>query len=130
MSDAHPRWVRPSHLGRKQVDGVTDPTTAFFDGLRQGGRQPALAHKSGVVRIDLDDNGRSERWFVAIDDGAVEVSKRNQAADSIIRLDKQLFGRIATGEANAVTAVLRGEAALEGDWNLVIVFQRLFPSPS
>ena len=40
------------------------------------------------------------------------------------------FGRIATGEANAVTAVLRGEASLEGDWNLVIVFQRLFPSPS
>ena len=67
---------------------------------------------------------------MAIDDGAVEVSKRNQAADSIVRLDKQLFDRIATGEANAVTAVLRGEAALEGDWNLVIVFQRLFPSPS
>ena len=41
-----------------------------------------------------------------------------------------MFGRIATGEANAVTAVLRGEASLEGDWNLVILFQRLFPSPS
>jgi putative sterol carrier protein len=112
------------------LTGVTDATTAFFDGLRQGGRQPALAHKSGVVRIDLKDNGRSERWFVAIDDGTVEVSKRNQAADSTFRLDKQLFDRIATGEANAVTAVLRGEASLEGDWNLVIVFQRLFPSPS
>ena len=34
-----------------------------------------------------------------------------------------------TGRVNAVTAVLRGAMALEGDWNLLIVFQRLFPSP-
>jgi putative sterol carrier protein len=109
---------------------VTDPTAAFFDGLRQRDHQPALGHKSGVVRIDLDDNGQSDRWFVAIDDGTVKVSKRNQAADSTIRVDKKLFDRLATGKANAVSAVLRGEALLEGDWNLLIVFQRLFPSPS
>jgi putative sterol carrier protein len=107
---------------------VTDPTAAFFDGLRQQDYQPALAHKSGVVRIELDDNGRSERWFVAIDNGRVNVSKRNQSAESTIRTDKQLFDRIATGDANAVTAVLRGAMTLDGDWNLLVVFQRLFPS--
>jgi putative sterol carrier protein len=109
---------------------VTDPTSAFFDGLRQRDREPALARKSGVVRIDVDDNGRSERWFVAIDDGTIEVSKRNRAADSTVRVGKELFDRIVTGKANAVTAMLRGEMSLEGDWNLLIVFQRLFPSPS
>lgn len=109
---------------------MTDPTAAFFDGLRQRDYQPALARKSGVVRIDLADNGRSERWFVAIADGNVTVSKRNQSADSTLRADKKLFDRIASGKANAVTAVLRGELKLEGDWNLLVVFQRLFPSPS
>lgn len=109
---------------------MSDATAAFFDGLRQQDYQPALAHKSGVVRIELDDNGRSERWFVAIDDGHVKVSKRNQAAESTIRTDKQLFDRLATGRANAVTAVLRGAMTLEGDWNLLVVFQRLFPSPA
>jgi putative sterol carrier protein len=109
---------------------VTDPTAAFFDGLRQHDREPALARTSGVVRIDVADNGRTERWFVAIDDGTVKVSKRNQAADSTLRVDKQLFDRIVTGKANAVTAMLRGEMSLEGDWNLLVVFQRLFPSPS
>jgi putative sterol carrier protein len=108
---------------------MTDATAAFFEGLRRD-HEPALARKSGVVRIEVDDDGRSERWFVTIDDGNVKVSKRNQAADSTVRVDKQLFERIATGEANAVAALLRGAMALEGDWNLLLVFQRLFPSPS
>jgi putative sterol carrier protein len=109
---------------------VTDATAAFFDGLRERDYQPALAHKSGVVRIDVDDGGRSERWFVAIDDGTVKVSKRNQAADSTVRIGKQLLERVVTGEANPFTAVLRGAASVEGDWNLLLVFQRLFTAPS
>jgi len=106
---------------------VTDPAAAFFEGLRERDYQPALSRKSGVVRIELTDNDRAERWFVAVDDGHIKVSKRNQAADCALRSDRQLFGRVASGETNAVTAVLRGEVALEGDWNLLIVFQRLFP---
>lgn len=109
---------------------MTDPTAAFFDGLRQRDHQPVLAHKSGVVRIDVDDEGQSDRWFVAIDDGTVKVSKRNQAADSKVRVEKRLLDRIVTGQANVVAAMLRGEVSLEGDWNLLLVFQRLFPSPS
>jgi ubiquinone biosynthesis protein UbiJ len=130
MSDAHPRWVSALHLGPGEAFGVTDPTAAFFEGLRQHDRQPALARRSGIVRIDVDDDGRQERWFVAIDDGTVKVSKRNQSADSIVRVEKQLLDRIVTGNANAVTAMLRGEVSLQGDWNLLIVFQRLFPSPA
>ena len=109
---------------------MTDATAAFFDGLRQRDYQPALAHKSGVVRIDVAGDGRSERWFVAIDDGHVNVSKRNQAADSIVRVDKQMLDRIVTGEANPFTAVLRGAVSVEGDWNLMLVFQRLFTAPT
>ncbi len=28
-----------------------------------------------------------------------------------------------------MAAVLRGAIALEGDWELIVLFQRLFPSP-
>src|SRR5205814_1578057 len=86
--------------------------------------EPSLAHKSGVVRVDVDDDGRSERWFVGIDDGNIKVSKRNQAADSTIRVHKQLLERIVTGEANAVAALLRGAMALEGDSKLPVIRQR------
>lgn len=108
---------------------MANPTAAFFDELRQRDFQPALGNKSGVVRIELAGNGRNERWFVAIDEGTVKVSKRNQAADATVRADRKLFDELVTGKVNAVTAVLRGAMGLEGDWNLLIVFQRLFPSP-
>jgi ubiquinone biosynthesis protein UbiJ len=117
-------------LASSTLSDVSDPTAAFFDGLRQNGYQPALARRSGTVRIDVDDEGRRERWFIAIDDGTVKISKRNQAADATVRLEKPLLDRILSGKANAVTAMLRGEVAVDGDWNLLIVFQRLFPSPS
>jgi putative sterol carrier protein len=109
---------------------VGDSTEAFFEALRQSDYQPALARRSGTVRIEVEENGRRERWFVAIDDGTIKVSKRNQSADSTVRLEKSLFDRIVTGKANAVTAMLRGEVEVDGDWNLLIVFQRLFPSPA
>jgi putative sterol carrier protein len=109
---------------------VTDATAAFFEGLRQRDHQPQLGHKSGVVRIDLADDGRTDRWFVMIDDCKVTVSKKNQPADATIGADKAMFDRIASGEANAVAALLRGAISLEGDWNVLLVFQRLFPSPS
>jgi hypothetical protein len=35
--------------------------------------------------------------------------------------------RSFAGEANAVTAVLRGEAAAEGDLELLFLLQRVFP---
>jgi hypothetical protein len=30
---------------------------------------------------------------------------------------------------NATAAVLRGELAIEGDWELMVLFQRLLPGP-
>jgi hypothetical protein len=40
-----------------------------------------------------------------------------------------LFEAIAAGKVNATAAVLRGELAIEGDWELMVLFQRLLPGP-
>ena len=46
-----------------------------------------------------------------------------------MRADKELFDRLASGTANAMAAALRGVVDAEGDLQLIVQFQRLFPGP-
>jgi putative sterol carrier protein len=109
---------------------MADATTTFFDGLAARGHEPALEKVSGTLRFDLRDGGRgTSRWLVTIRRGDVAVSRRNVEADCVVRADRALFDRIASGETNAMAAVLRGAVNLEGDRGLVLPFQRLFPGP-
>ena len=43
--------------------------------------------------------------------------------------DRELFGRIAAGRINPMTATLRGVVEARGDLTLLVRFQRLFPGP-
>ena len=61
---------------------------------------------------------------------AYYLDRRNARADCVLRTDKALFDGIARGEVNAMAAILRGELAFEGDVQLLVLFQRLFPGPS
>ena len=105
---------------------MADPATAFFEGL-QGRHEPLLEKATATVRVDLVDEGRTERWHVSISKGDLAVSKRNAPADCVIRADRALFGRVAAGKQNAVAAVLRGAIGFEGNPELLVLFQRLFP---
>ena len=88
---------------------MTDATTEFFEELAARGHEPALAKATGTLRIDLRDGGaRAERWLITITKGDVAVSHRNAKADCVIRVDRTLFDRIASGETNAMAAFLRG----------------------
>jgi putative sterol carrier protein len=104
-------------------------TAEFFDRLARRGHEPLLARARGTVRIDLLDGEQNERWLVAVDRGDITVSRRNLRGDCTLRTDKALFEAIARGEMNATAAALRGDLEIEGDWELVVLFQRLFPSP-
>ena len=44
-------------------------------------------------------------------------------------MDRALFQRLANGEVNAMAALLRGAIAVEGDPQLLVMFQRLLPGP-
>jgi len=109
---------------------MQDATTEFFAALGSRGHAPLLEKVSSTFRFDLTSGKKTERWLLAVSKGDLTVSRQNRAADCVMRLDKALFGRLVSGEQNAMAAVLRGEVALEGDWTLLVQFQRLLPGPS
>jgi putative sterol carrier protein len=108
---------------------MTDATAEFFGALAQSGHEPLLEKAKGTVSFELTNGKRVERWLVAVDNGDVNVSRRNAKADCTVRVKKDLFEAIVAGEANAMAAVLRGAVAIEGEMQLVALFQRVFPSP-
>jgi putative sterol carrier protein len=109
---------------------MSNATREFFDELAERKHEPLLENARGTVRFDLVNNGSTERWLVDVDKGDIAVSKKNGQADAILRTDKALFDGVATGEVNAMAAVLRGAITLEGNWELLVLFQRLFPAPN
>ena len=111
------------------AETMTDATTDFFRALGERGHEPALEKVTGTIRFDLTGGQRPARWLVAIGTGDVSVSRKRGKADCLVRVDRMLFDRIASGEANAMAAVLRGAIDVEGDRALLVAFQRLFPGP-
>ena len=107
---------------------MTDATTEFFDGLSQRGHEPLLRKSRGTVRFDIAAGDEIESRYITIDRGTISVSKKRSPADGVFRVDRALFDRIASGEVNPVAAVLRGDVRAEGDWRLLMLVQRLFPS--
>ena len=106
-----------------------DAATAFFEELARRGHEPLLAQGRGTVRVELTNGSGSEPWLVAIDRGDVTVVQGRGEADCTLRASSELFQRIAAGEVNALAAVLRGAIAVDGNWHLLVLFQRLFPGP-
>ena len=109
---------------------MTDPTAEFFGELGRRGHEPLLEKATGMVRVDLADGKRTDRWLVSVRKGDVAVAHGNAAADCILRADKKLFDSMVSGDVNAIAAMLRGALALEGNVALLVLFQRLFPGPS
>jgi putative sterol carrier protein len=107
---------------------VTDATAEFFADLASRGHEPALRKATGTIRFDLTGE-RTTRWLVSIAKGDVAVSRKSGRADCVVRVDRELFQNIASGEANAMAAVLRGAIEAEGDLGLLLSFQRVFPGP-
>jgi putative sterol carrier protein len=112
------------------LSSTADVTTDFFQALAGGGPRPELENTKGTLRFDLSDTRqRTARWLVALESGTVTVSRRNAKADCIVRMDKALFERLASGEENAMAAMLRGAIEVKGDPALLLPFQRLLPAP-
>jgi len=107
------------------ADGIAE----FFAELAQRGHEPLLAKGNGTLRFDLADGKRTERWLVTVKKGDIAVSHRNVQADCVVRTDRAHFEAIARGELNAMAALLRGVADVEGSVELLVLFQRLFPGP-
>ena len=108
---------------------MADATAVFFDELARRGHEPLLGDAVGSVRFELESGSRVDIWRVRLDNGDVSVSRDGDGADCVVRADKQLFDGIAGGEVNALAALLRGALAFEGDPELLVRLQRIFPPP-
>jgi putative sterol carrier protein len=109
--------------------GGGDIVQRFFDDLAQRGHEPLLRKARGTITFEIVDGKNVDRRTVAIDKGDITVSRRTVAGDSVIRVNKDVFVHLATGRANPIAAVLRNELAVQGDWRLLVLVQRLFPGP-
>ena len=101
----------------------------FFDDLVQRGHDPLLRKARGTIKFEIVDGKRVDRRVVAIDRGDITVSRRSVTCDGVIRADREVFERIASGRSNPIAAVLRNELFVQGDWRLLVLVQRLFPGP-
>jgi putative sterol carrier protein len=102
--------------------------TTFFDSLRERGHDPRLRRVTGTLRIEIT-NGKVQRWLVSVDKGDVSVSRRGGKADCVVRGSREVLDGIVAGTINAQAAVLRGTLTVEGDPELLLLFQRVFPAP-
>jgi putative sterol carrier protein len=108
---------------------MADATATFFEKLAVRGHEPLLEKATGTFRFEIVDGKRVDRWFVSIVKGDIAVSKKAGPADVVIRGDKALLDKIVRGRENAFAAMLRGAFVVEGRPQLLVLFQRLFPSP-
>jgi hypothetical protein len=106
-----------------------DATADFLAGLDRAGHESRLGRAEGAVRIELVRSGKTERWFLDARRGEVTVSRRRLPYDCTIRTSGELFDGMVTGRVNALTALLRGEVEVDGNPELLVLLQRLFPSP-
>jgi len=107
---------------------MSDPTGQFFAGLADQ-HHVLPGGVSGLVRCDLKDGDQIEHWYVTIRKGDVTVSREGGEADCVLTADKVTFDAIASGQMNAMAALLRGALSAQGKIILLTALQRLFPAP-
>ena len=108
---------------------MTDATAEFFAELERRGHEQLLEKVKASIRFDIVQGKKTGRWLVTIDRGDITVSRRNASADSTIRVERPLFDRLVTGQANATAEVLRGRIGVTGELEPLILLQRIFPGP-
>jgi hypothetical protein len=110
-----------------------DATEAFFGELAARGNDPLLARMSGTIRFDLRSERGLEHWYVTVRGGDIAVrhtaNDAADGADAVATADREVFEELASGRANALAANLRGALQVEGDFGLLMAFQRLLPGP-
>jgi putative sterol carrier protein len=109
---------------------MAEATTEFFEELEQRDFEPLLEKATGRIGVELVNGKKTSRWLVSIDKGKIDVSHKSGRPDCTVRTTEELFDELVRGEANAMAAVLRGEITVEGDPELLMLFQRVFVGPS
>ena len=107
---------------------MREATTRFFADLDTEDHRPLIANMNGTIRVELTNGETTEGWLVEAEKGDLHVSHGDAKADCTLRAPEDVFERLVRGEDNPMASFLRGAVTLEGDTELAILFQRLFPA--
>jgi putative sterol carrier protein len=102
-------------------------TDDFFAELERRGHEPMLKRLSATVRWDIVDGDRIDHRLVRIDHGDVQVAVSDEPADCVIIAERVVCDDVVTGRTSGLAALLRGAAAVDGDFELMVLAQRLLP---
>jgi hypothetical protein len=109
----------------------TDAVAQLFDRTGRLGRVDMLADVTGSLRFDIaEDDQVVDQWTMLVDDGRITVEHRGGDTDCVVSLDRSLMARMATGQSNAMAALLRGDMMVTGDVQLLVLMERLLPGPA
>jgi putative sterol carrier protein len=89
--------------------------------------RPLPTAVDGVLRLDVEDAGRTEEWYLTIRKGVATLAREGGAPDCVLRADAATFVAVLSGEANMMAALLRGALEAEGRMLLLVVLQQLTP---
>src|SRR5262245_20992294 len=100
------------------------PQTAqeVFNVHRMQKYAPVLRGVHGTYLFDIDKVGS---WFVAVDDGALDIEETRRDADCTISCDERDFVDIVEGRRNLITAHMQGRVNVRGDMSLAQKFHGL-----
>ena len=104
-------------------------TAAFFDELGRRGHEPLLERVRATVRFDIGDGASVAHRVLHVDRGDLRVTSEDGevTADCVVILGEELFDEIVGGRTGAMAAFLRGALIVEGDPEVLVLVQRLFP---
>ncbi|GAA3779006.1 hypothetical protein GCM10022225_78900 [Plantactinospora mayteni] len=108
---------------------MADPVVEFFDGLERAESTVLPVRVNGTARFDLNQDGETDHWYVAIQEGAVSVSHEMRDADVVLNAERGFFERLVTGRANLFASLLRRDFTVEGNLQLLMPIERILPQP-
>jgi putative sterol carrier protein len=106
-------------------------TMDLFEHIGKVGHLTELEKAHGTLLFEIADTEPIERWLVTVDNGDVSVERgaHAKAPTCVVRGTRAVLEGIAKGELNAMAAVLRGDLVIDGDLQLLMLVQRVFPGP-
>lgn len=107
-----------------------DPSARLFERISRLGRVDALAGIDGRLRFDVHVADRVEHRAIIVHSGQVSVASEVEDPDCVVDVDKALLDQMASGQSNAMTALLRGDMMVSGDVRLLVLLERLLPGPA
>ncbi len=125
-----PATTGPATTGPATTGPATTRAGDFFHRLAAAGHVATFEGQPPVtLRFDLTDGTVTDRWYVTVSNGDVEVTRRDRPADAVARTERRNFEAMAAGRMNAQAAMLRGLLACEGSMAALVMFQRCLPGP-